>query len=78
MADEIKKFSKEWHLKNPEYNREKRREFIQRNPDYDKQKVKCEICGVSYSRSNKSHHKKTIAHLRYLQEQLNEIEFKKE
>ena len=78
MEDEIKKFSREWHKQNPEYNREKRREFISRNPDYDKQKVECELCGVKYSRSNKSHHKKTFHHLKCLQDQLNEIELKKQ
>jgi len=70
-TDEPKKFSKDWHRVNPEYNRNKRKEFIARNPDYDKQKILCDVCQLEYSRSNASHHRKTYHHLRCLNDLAN-------
>ena len=75
--DEPKRFSKQWHTQNREYNRNKRNEFIKRNPGYDNNRIVCEDCGVEYSRSNKSHHRKTLTHLNILKDAIRKIEYDK-
>lgn len=47
-----------------EYFKTKREEFLQRNPEYFKEKIECE-CGKSYTRSNSHHHRKTWEHRAY-------------